>query len=686
MRAGRPFPLGVSREGTFTNFAIVADLPVTLVIFLGGQAEPAFELALDPSYHRTGSVWHVALQGLPDVFEYGYRVASTLSPTEPQLLLDPYAKAISGAEVWGQLPVCPMYDAPWDRLRPRRCQVMPQTFDWGTTQPPRTPLADTIIYELHVRGFTQHPSSGVIHPGTFEGIVEKIPYLQALGVTALELLPITEFEENDNPRHDPETGAGLMNYWGYHPLSFFAPKAAYAAQPKDPIHAFKRLVKALHEAGIEIILDMVFNHTGEGDIRCPTWSYRALSEARYYLIEPTRGTYRNDTGCGNTVNSNHPVVQDLIIDCLRYWVTEMHVDGFRFDLASVLTRGPDGAPLERPPLIERMASDPVLTQTKLIAEPWDATGLYQVGQFPHWGPWSEWNDRFRDDIRRFVKSDAGMVPALAARLTGSPDLYRASTGTPVSSINFITSHDGFTLADTVSYNGKHNDANGEKGRDGSHENHSWNCGEEGESYDPQVQGLRLRQMKNMAALLLLSQGVPMILSGDEVGRSQEGNNNPYCQDNAISWFDWDLVSRHGDLLRFFQLLIRFRKRHARLRPCSYPDDTPQALDPALIWHGCELNTPDWSHESRSLAMHVPPASVSDIHMYLIANAHWEPLRFHLPSLPSSVSWCRLADTSQPSPHDIYPAAEAPRLKMPQAYDVGPRSVVVLVSRSHAEAR
>ncbi len=503
---GSPLPLRVCRDGSWTNFAIVAEHPVTLVIYRCRQPTPAFELALDPARHRTGTVWHVALQGLPDAFEYGYRLsAATASPMQrPPLLLDPYAKAISGAEVWGQLPQRPLYPPPWDRIRPRRCLVTPQAFDWGTTQPPRTPLAESIIYELHVRGFTQHPSSGVSHPGTFDGIIEKIPYLQAWGVTAVELLPVTEFEENDNPRYHPDTGAGLMNFWGYHPLAFFAPKAAYAAQPGEQINAFKHLVKALHEAGIEVILDVVFNHTGEGDIRCPAWSYRALADAQYYLIEPEQGQYRNDTGCGHTVNANHPLVQDLVIDCLRYWVTEMHVDGFRFDLASALSRGQDGAAMERPPLIERIAADPVLAQTKLIAEPWDAAGLYQVEQFPNWGRWSEWNDRFRDDIRRFVKSDAGMVPALAARLTGSPDLYAANGGRPVNSINLITSHDGFTLADTVRYNEKHNMANGEGSRDGSNENHSWNCGAEGDCDDPDIQRLRLRQMKNMAALLLLS--------------------------------------------------------------------------------------------------------------------------------------------------------------------------------------
>jgi glycogen operon protein len=680
MTTGGRLPLGVSRDGTLTHFLIVADHPITLMIYLGGHTEPDLEVDLAPKRHPTGSVWHVALPDLPEVFEYGYRITSSAPPAGGILLLDPYAKDISGAEVWGQLPDRPIYAAPWDRVRPRRCRVAPQAFDWGDDRPPKIPLADTIIYEMHVRGFTQHPSSGVTHPGTFEGIVEKIPYLQSLGVTAVELMPITEFEENDNPRYHPDTGVGLMNYWGYHPLSFFAPKASYAAHPEAPIKAFKQLVKALHEAGIEIILDMVYNHTGEGDVRCPIWSYRALAGSSYYLVDPSRQSYRNDTGCGNTVNANHPVVQELILDSLRYWATEMHVDGFRFDLASILTRGPDGRVLERPPLLDRIAADPVLQRVKLIAEPWDAGGLHQVGQFVKWGAWSEWNDRFRDDVRRFVKSDAGMVSALAARLSGSPDLYAAHGGSPTSSINFMTCHDGFTLADTVSYNQKHNTANGEAGRDGSHENYSWNCGEEGDTDDPQVQCLRLRQMKNMATLLLMSQGVPMILSGDEVGRSQKGNNNPYCQDNTISWFDWDLVGRNHALLRFFRLLLRFRKCHRLLRPGYYP--SPQTSCQTPVWHGCKLDTPDWSHESRVLAMHV--AGSSDRHIYLIANAYWEARGFDLPVLPRSLSWYRLVDTFRLSPHDIYPEEDAPPLLVHHGYEVGPRSIVVLVSRTKLE--
>ena len=672
MTPGRPFPLGVSRHSDSVNFAVASEHPVTLLIFLDDADNPALELPLDPARHRTGAVWHAALRGLPEVFDYAYRLTA-----EDALLLDPYAKAITGAETWGQWPERPIRPAPWHRLRPRRCRVQPEPFDWGAAQPPRTPLAESIIYELHVRGFTQHPSSGVAQPGTFEGVIEKIPYLQALGVTAVELLPVTEFEENDNSRRHPETGAELMNYWGYHPLSFFAPKAAYAACPQAPATSFKRLVKALHEAGIEIILDMVFNHTGEGDLACPTWSYRALAAGVYYLMDPASGTYRNDTGCGNTVNANHPIAQDLILDSLRYWVTEMHVDGFRFDLAAALTRGPNGEALERPPLLERMAADPILACVKLIAEPWDASGLYQVGQFSRWGAWSEWNDRFRDDIRRFIKSDAGMTPALAARLIGSPDLYAASGGAasggaPSNSINFVTCHDGFTLTDVVSYNDKHNAANGEDGRDGSPENHSWNCGEEGDSCDPQVLALRQRQMKNMAALLLLSQGAPMILAGDEVGRSQQGNNNPYCHDDAISWFDWELVCRNQELLRFFQLLIRFRKRHALLRPRHY-------ANAAITWHGSDLNAPDWSHESRSLAMHLAPVDTGESHLYLIAHAHWQSRCFHLPALPHAAAWRRVVDTSRTSPDDIYPDEDAPALETLHVYEAGPRSVVVLVA-------
>jgi glycogen operon protein len=589
------------------------------------------------------------------------------------ILLDPYARALSGGEVWG-VPA-------WRRGRPHRARVVHQAFDWGADQPLRRPLADTIIYELHVRGFTQHPSSGVASPGTFLGLVEKIPYLQKLGVTAVELLPVTEFEENDNPRLNPQTGARLKNFWGYHPIALFAPKASYAAAglAGQQVQEFKAMVKALHAAGLEVILDMVFNHTGEGDAGCPTWSWRGLDNATYYLLDPHTGDYHDFTGCGNTLNGNHPVMQDLIIDCLRYWVTEMHVDGFRFDLASIMTRGQDGVVLAQPPVLERIAADPVLAHTKLIAEPWDAAGLYQVGTFPRWGRWAEWNDKFRDDIRRFVKGDPGMVPRLAARLAGSPDLYDHSGGAPYTSINYVTSHDGFPLADVVTFNHKHNEANGEDGRDGSDHNWSWNCGQEGPTASDDIRRLRRRQMKNLAALLLLAQGVPMLRSGDEIGHTQQGNNNAYCHDNALTWLNWSDAPAQADLLRFFTHLLHFRTRHPILRRQHF-GHPEHPHTPSITWHGSRLGHPDWSWESRCLAMHVNGGD-EDIDLFLIANAHWEAHEFELPTLAAPRHWHRFIDTLRESPDEICPEGEAPPLANPHGYEVGPRTVVVLIGKA-----
>jgi isoamylase len=678
-------PLGVTYDGLYLNFAVVSSHAtcISLVLFLPAQANPILEISLHPLHHRTGDVWHVAIRGLPAEVEYGYRIAPPTSsnlpgaPGEtPGLLLDPYAKAVSGAEVWGQLPGQPLHPAPWERLRPRRCRVLSHDFDWEVDRPLQLPLADTIIYEVHVRGFTRHPSSGVTHPGTFLGLIEKIPYLQDLGITAVEIMPITEFEENDNPRRNPFTGEPLMNYWGYHPLALFSPKASYATHASKQVEEFQTLVKALHAAGIEIILDMVFNHTGEGDEQCPTWSFRDLDNATYYRLDAATGRSHNDSGCGNTLNCNHPIVQDLIIDCLRYWVTEMHVDGFRFDLASVLSRGPDGSVLTRPPILERIARDPVLARTKLIAEPWDATGLHQVGMFPRWGRWAEWNDRFRDDIRRFIKGDDGMVSLLATRLTGSSDLY--GTQGNERSINFVTCHDGFTLADLVTYSQKHNAANGEEGRDGASENLSWNCGEEGSTRSSKVRQLRQRQMKNLVTLLLLSRGIPMILSGDEMGRTQQGNNNAYGHDNALSWINWDDITSHGELFRFFKLLLHFRKRHPMLWRRWYTPEE-QDLTPKLSWHGVQVGQPDWSNTSHSLAMHLA-GEAEDIDLFLIANAHWKRHTFALPAPSVLKRWYRLVDTFLTSPADIAPRGEEPLLAHPQFYTVGPRSVVVLVGQ------
>jgi isoamylase len=509
-------------------------------------------------------------------------------------------------------------------------------------------------------------------------VIEKIPYLKELGVTAVELMPVTEFEECDNPRRNLLTGQRLKNFWGYQPVSFFAPKASYArnGEPGGAVREFKAMVKALHEAGIEVILDMVFNHTAEGDEAGATFCFRGLDNPTFYLLDPKTGRYLDYSGCGNTTNCNHPVLRFLILTSLRYWVTEMHVDGFRFDLASILGRGRDGSVLPNPPLLETIAADPVLAQTKLIAEAWDAAGLYQVGSFPSWGRWAEWNGKFRDDVRRFVRGEGGMASLLAIRLAGSPDLYRGSGRAPYHSINFVTSHDGFTLLDLVSYNQKHNQENGEANTDGNPENLSWNCGEEGPTASAAIGALRQRQTRNFAALLLLSQGVPMILAGDEAGRTQRGNNNAYCQDNETSWIDWGLQNQNAPLLRFVSRLVRFRKSHPSLRRRTFFEDEAA---PAVAWHGFKRNQPDFSAESRWLAMHLLPFEGDD-DIFLLANAHWLPHEFELPLLGPQKSWRLAVDTARDPPADIAEPGREAALPRQDAYPVGPRSVVVLVGR------
>ena len=666
------------REGI--NFAIFSKnaSAVSLVLFAPGAKEPMLEHPLDPRYNKTGEIWHAFVRGLEPSTEYCYRMDLSPNPNpklhrfDPtNMVLDPYAKAISGGSQWGVQR--------GTGRRQRRSMIIENGFDWGMDQPLNIPLADSVIYEMHVRGFTKHPSSGVSAPGTFSGIIEKIPYLQKLGVTAVELLPVNEFEEADSDRFNPLTGERLLNYWGYQPIGFFAPNAAYAATDKNQVMEFQRLVKKLHEAGIEVILDVVFNHTAEGDERGPMWSFRGIDNAVYYIVDPETGRYHNYSGCGNTFNCNHPVVRGFIQDALRYWVMEMHVDGFRFDLAAILGRGQDGSVLADPPLLERLANDPVLANTKLIAEAWDAAGLYQVGTFPAWGRWAEWNGKFRDDVRRFVKGDAGMVSALATRLIGSPDLYQTSDRQPYHSINFVTCHDGFTLADQVAFNEKHNLRNGEDNRDGNDHNLSWNCGVEGYPGTPEIARLRLRQQKNFATILLISDGVPMILAGDEIGRTQQGNNNAYCQDNEISWIDWSLTERNAELLRFFRLMIAFRTRHPLLRRPSFTDEAGGSK-PRIAWHGQKLNEPDWSYESRSLAMHISGEvdGRGSEHIYVIVNSHWEGHRFELPDLPGWV-WLRLADTSFESPHDIAEPGSEVRLGEQSSYQVGPRSCVILIA-------
>ena len=682
LHPGRPLPLGTTVQRGGVNFAIASrySTAVTLLIFAPGEQEAIVEFPLDARFHRTGEVWHAFLTGLEPGFSYTYRMDRVPNP-DPHVhrfaprvdLLDPYAKALTGGDTWG-IPTT-------GRRSPRRGLVLQEEFDWGDDEPPYIRPADAIIYELHVRGFTQHPSASVNRPGTFAGLVEKIPYLKALGVNVVELMPVWEFEESDSDRIDPVTGRRLLNYWGYHPIAFFCPNASYASHKGYGAHIleFKEMVKSLHAAGIAVVLDIVFNHTAEGNERGPTHSFRGIDNALYYLIDLETGTYRDYTGCGNTLNCNHPRVRDLIIDVLRYWVAEIHIDGFRFDLASVLGRGLDGAVLENPPIIERIAEDAVLRQTALIAEAWDATGLYQVGHFSATGRWAEWNGKFRDDVRRFVKSDPGMVSAMATPLIGSPDLYQHSGRRPYHSLNFVTCHDGFTLADLVAYNDKHNEANGEGNADGSQDNLSWNCGVEGLTDGEGVNQLRRRQMRNFATVLLLSAGTPMILAGDEFGRTQCGNNNAYCQDNELSWIDWSLLEANADLFRFFTLLIQFRREHWLLRRENYDlEEEDRSLH--IAWHGAELGKPDWSWESRSLALHLHGIEGGQTdNIYFIAHAHWEEETFALPHLPGR-RWWRVVDTTQAPPHDIAEPGAEDVLVDQKRYAVGPRSVVVLVGK------
>ena len=678
---GHPLPMGATIERGGINFAIFSRhaTSVTLILFSHSSGGEIAAFPLESRYNRTGDVWHAFIAGLNPDTGYGYRMDGPKHPPhhfDPDVLLaDPYAVSLHSSTAWGGTGVnLPDYF--------RRAVLLPHEYDWGFDQPINRPLADSVIYEMHVRGFTRHPSSGTTSPGTFRGVIEKIPYLKTLGITAVELLPVTEFDECEVDRINPEDGSRLYNYWGYHPLSFFAVKAGYAAslEPGGAVSEFKDMVKALHSAGIEVILDVVYNHSGEGDQRGPAYSFKGIDNSVYYMLDK-ESNYMNFSGCGNTINCNHPHVRNLILDSLRYWVTEMHVDGFRFDLASILGRAQDGSVLASPPLLEQIAGDPVLAGTKLIAEAWDAAGLYQVGVFPNWGRWAEWNGQFRDDIRRFVRGDAGMVGRLATRLAGSSDLFQHSRA-PAHGINFITCHDGFCLHDLVSYNEKHNHANGEADRDGENQNFSWNCGQEGGGEDPLIQALRDRQLRNMVTLLMLSRGVPMILAGDEMGRSQGGNNNAYCQDSAISWLDWEKLDINQGLNRFFRLLIAFRNEHDLLRYNSFvPNgDTGVRID----WHGFMLEKPDWSDESRSIVMHLRGGTSSgpgeDI--CLIANAHAETYNFELPKIGLK-RWKLLVDTAFNWDEAITEPDSGAVLPYQKSYRAVGRSVVVLIAKDRS---
>jgi glycogen operon protein len=682
---GLSAPLGATVVDGGVNFSVFSKnaTAVDLLLFDHAEAlEPSRVVNLSASGHRTYHYWHVLLPDIVPGQIYAYRAHGPFAPDRglrfdpDKVLLDPYGRAVA---------VPDSYD--------RRAGTVPggntavamksvvancSSYDWEGDLPLRRPFAESVIYELHVRGFTRHESSGVTAEkrGTYAGLIEKIPYLKDLGITAVELLPVQQF--------DPQSAPNGVNYWGYQPVSFFAPHHAYSSTP-DPLGAldeFRDMVKALHRAGIEVILDVVYNHTAEVGADGPTFCYRGLANDFYYILEPGRSKYADFSGCGNTLNANHPIVRRMIQDSLRYWVTEMHVDGFRFDLASILTRDEDGHPLPNPPVVWDIESDPLLAGTKLIAEAWDAAGLYQVGSFIG-DTWQEWNGRFRDDARRFWKSENGTVRGLALRLLGSPDLYGHEDREAEQSINFVTCHDGFTLNDLVSYNEKHNRANGEDNRDGSNDNISWNCGVEGPADDPAVEALRNRQVKNFVAVLMLSAGTPMLYMGDEARRTQGGNNNAYCLDDETNWFDWGLVERHADVHRFVKALADLRQRRDVLQ-LDEPLNLNQLLaDARLDWHGVKLGHPDWADNSHSLAFTLRTLH-SRFLLHVMMNAYWEPLEFEVPSAddPEASAWRRCIDTAAPPPADVPAWTDAPRLETLHCV-VQPRSLVLLAARLNA---
>jgi isoamylase len=679
---GTSFPVGATLGEGGANFSVYAkhSTAAELVLFDDADAvAPPRVVALDPRTNRTYHYWHVFVPGVAAGQIYGWRVAGPFDPGRGQrfaadkVLLDPYGKAVARPRAGSRKAAGRPGDNAATALK--SVVVDAAAYDWEGDAPPGRPFAKTIIYEMHVAGFTRHPNSGVAPQkrGTYLGLIEKIPYLVDLGINAVELLPVFAFDDEDGP-------AGLGNYWGYQPLSFFAPHPAYAsrADPLGAVDEFRDMVKALHRAGIEVILDVVYNHTGEGGANGPTVSFRGLANDTYYILAEEKSRYADYSGCGNTLNANQAVVRRLIVDSLRYWASEMHVDGFRFDLASILSRDQDGRPMASPPVLWDIESDPVLANVKLIAEAWDAAGLYQVGHFVG-DSWKEWNGRFRDDLRAFLKADNGTVRQLAFRLTGSPDVYEEEQREAEQSINFVTCHDGFTLNDLVSYNGKHNEANGEQNRDGADHNISWNCGVDGPTDDPEIERLRTRQIKNFLVLTLLSIGTPMLSMGDEVRRSQRGNNNAYCQDNEISWFDWDLAAKHADLRRFVKRLIGLRAN--RDLPVDVLDMTLNELlrHQPFRWHGVRLDAPDWNDESHSLAATVRLLGYP-VWMHLIINAYWRALDFEMPPRSPPHPWRRLLDTCREAPHDIRSWAEAPALAG-AVCRVEPRSVVVLIAEA-----
>ncbi len=699
VESGRSHPPGAIPDANGVNFSVFADRATSVELLLFNDHDdvtPFMAIQLDPSIHKTFHFWHVYVRGLKPGTHYVYRVdglqdvhgyGDRYNPNKA--LIDPYARGNTDT-LWQRADAC----GPQDNLATSMRSVVIDTagYDWEGDRPINRPMSESIIYEMHVGGFTKSPTSACRFPGTFAGVMEKIPYLKELGITAVELLPVFDFDQKGSERTNPVDGSVLRNYWGYDPHSFFAPENSYCVNPEfgNHLNEFRNLVKALHKAGIGVILDVVFNHTTEGDQRGPTLNFKGFANSSYYMLSSEdRQYYMNFSGCGNTFNGNHPITEKLILDSLKFWVKEMHVDGFRFDEAVILCRDENGAPMTNPPVIWQIELSEVLADTKVIAEAWDAAGLNEVGYFPGYR-WGEWNGRFRDTLRRFVKGDQGLIEGksivgkVADVIVGSADIFESRGAQPINSVNFITAHDGFTLNDLVSYNDKHNEANGEGNGDGVDENLSWNCGVEGETDNPDIEAFRNRQVKNFAAILMLSQGVPMFVAGDEVRRTQRGNNNAYCQDNEINWFDWTLVEKRSDVLRFFSHMIALRKSHSILhRSRFFSGQVNRRGIKDIDWHGCRLYSPGWNDpNSRALAFTLggfaQEASPEDVDMHVMLNMEWEDLDFDLPPLESR-QWYRVVDTALPSPDDIVQPEKAIAVNG-HVYRAQKHSVVVFISR------
>jgi isoamylase len=691
--AGSPLPLGTQETKGGVNFAVFSRYAsrVRLELFDHPEdATPARAFELDSARHRTSDVWHVWVRGIGPGQLYAYRVDGPYKPSEghrfnfKRLLLDPFARTISSSPPWdfetalGYDPSSPGKDLTPSKLDNAKtmpkCVFASDHFNWAGDQPPRHPWSKTVIYEMHLRGFTIHPKSGVKHPGTYRGLMEKIPYLKTLGVTAVELMPVQEFNETSVTRRNPQTNERLKNYWGYDPVAFFAPKASYSSLGGlgQQNLEFKEMVQAFHKAGIEVILDVVFNHTAEGNELGPTLCFRGMDNAIFYSLADDKRHYEDYAGTGNTVNANNPVVQELILAALRYWAVEMHVDGFRFDEASVLDRDNAGKLLAKAPLLGRIAEDPILKGIKIIAEAWDAAGAYEVGRFSE-RRWASWNGRYRDDIRRFWRGDNGLLGLFAQRICGSADIYSKSGKGPASSINFVTCHDGFTLNDLVSYQRKHNEANAENNRDGINEDFSENYGVEGVTVDANIEFIRKRQIKNFLLTLFVSRGVPMLLGGDEFRRTQGGNNNAYCQDNETSWIDWTDLENHQEIYRFTQGMIAFRLAHPILSKEQFYTDAD------IHWFGPQAGLPKWTdpkekyfacliHENEQCAL------------CLMFNAGADAVDFRLPLIPSGAQWHLAVNTFSETPHDLFAPGKEPPLQYPQTYLLQPRSSAILLAR------